>query len=146
MTYSKMPYNIYNAYWKCTMFCSEIDFWSSDWCKQLSTWEGLITNSRCQEKLVPGLQQPGCLSLLAGTFHPPIRLTHRDIPHLSSESRCSRHLEIKRRQLAIKYAGVPRPHDALQIFTPFSPVSRKFKCLSFLTCWWNRNVLAHCSE
>ena len=144
MICSNKPYNIYNTYWKCTVFCPEIDFWSLDWCKLLSTWRGLITDSRCQEKPVPGLQQTGSLSLLAGIFQPASRLA-RWTPHISSgENRCSRHTEIKR-WLAPKCAGVPRPHDASQIFPFFSGSWEGSIWLSFVKCWRNWNILALCS-
>ena len=140
MIWSNMPYNIYNAYWTCTVFCPEIDFWSLDWCKQLSTWERFNYDSRCQEKPVPGLQQTGSFSLLAGIFHPASML---DTSHLKQwEQMLQTH---RKRWLAPKCAGVPRPQDALQISPLFSGFWEGSIWLCFVKCWRNWDILALCS-
>lgn len=142
--YSKVPYSIYDVYWKCTMFCPEIYFWSLDWCKQLSIWERF--NYQLQMSREAGSRTPATwLFLSVSRYLPPPKQTCTlDTSHLSSENRCSRHLEIKRRWLATKYAGVPRPH-ALHIFSLFSGFWERSVWLSFLKCWGNWNILALCS-
>lgn len=104
MIYLKMTCNIYNAYWKCTMFCPEIDFWSLDCCKQLSTWEKFnyqLQMSREAGSRIPATQLSCCAR---GYLPPPDQACTLDTSHLSSKNRCSRHLEMKRRWLVIKYA------------------------------------------
>lgn len=93
MIYSKMTCKIYSAYWKCTMFCPEIDFWSLDWCKQLSTWERF--NYQLQMSGEAGSRTPATwLSLSASRYLPPRYQTYTlDTSHVGSKNRCSRHLE-----------------------------------------------------
>lgn len=145
MVCSEMPYNIYSAYCKCTVFCPEIDFWSLDWCKQLSTWERF--NYQLQMLGEAGSRTLATWLILSASRYlpPPTQICTLDISHLGGESRCSRHLEIKRRWLVTKYAGVPRPCDASQIFSGFWRGSKwlLFEVLKKLECLCTLLYLPH---